>query len=192
VPSPCLPRIRRAYAAPATSSSAWRTARASLVVIAASFTPRSDAACRATLAGLEASRLQTSFATASSSSSIRFLLGQGGPGDELERLLRGSSLLAHRLSANSAGQARRARIRPRCAVGRIARSDPRRQHRRDERSVPCSFVFRRRADPCDPNASSIEVRTSEGRSKSGAADRSKQQPWKRKFAARDIGSGAAP
>jgi hypothetical protein len=35
-------------------------------------------------------------------------------------------------------------------------------------------------------ASSIEVRTSEGRSKSGAADRSKQQPWKRKFAARDF------
>jgi hypothetical protein len=72
------------------------------------------------------------------------------------------------------------------------RSDSRRRLRRKERSTPCSLVFPPGADPAIRTGSSVEVRTPKGRSKSDAVVPTKQQPWKRKFAARDFRPLAPP
>jgi hypothetical protein len=75
---------------------------------------------------------------------------------------------------------------PRPGLTSGARLDSRRRRRRKERSALARLSSRDGLIRPSRNGSCVEVRTLKGRSKSGAVARGRQQPWKRKFAARDF------
>jgi hypothetical protein len=75
---------------------------------------------------------------------------------------------------------------PRPGLTSGARLDSRRRRRRKERSALARLSSRDGLIRPSRNGSCVEVRTLKGRSKPGAVARGKQQPWKRKFAARDF------